>query len=80
MQYPKVASKFGSGLVRAAVIYYLIKLFDGRFFDERRGCPNCGSSHVVRLDWEKRVFCKVISEDGVFKDIDTLDRMHCSSG
>jgi len=74
MQYPKpkVASKFGSGLVRAAVIYYLIKLFDGRVYDERRACPSCGSSHVVRFDWAKRVFCKVIPEDGVFKDVVVL--------
>jgi len=74
MQYPKpkVASKFGSTLLRAAVIYYLVKLFDGRFFDERRDCPRCGSSHVVRFDWAKRVFCKVIPEDGVFKDVVVL--------
>ncbi len=71
MQYPnsKVVSKFGSGLLRDAIIYYLIKLFDDKVYDERRECPSCGSTHVIRFDWAKRIFCKVIPKDGVFKDI-----------
>jgi len=55
-----------------AVVYYLVKLFDGRVYDERKDCPECGSTHVVRHDWYPRLFCKVILEDGRFSDVVVL--------
>jgi len=71
MQLPrqKSVSRFSFTLLRMAVVYYLVKLFDGRVYDERKDCPECGSTHVVRHDWYPRLLCKVILEDDRFKDV-----------
>ena len=88
MQLPKQksVSKFSSinvlfdRLLRMAVVYYLVKLFDGRVYDECKDCPECGSTHVVRHDWYPRLFCKVILEDDRFRDVMVLVKRFVCKG
>jgi len=47
------------------IVARIERTYDGKIYEEGRKCPCCGSESHIRADMRRRIFCRVIKEDGI---------------
>lgn len=68
-------------LIRMGYATLIMKLYSEKMYDEHPGkCPRCGCKEYTRYDKTRRIFARVITEEGI-KDVTVwLKRYQCKNG
>lgn len=63
----KKPHKLTPGLVK---IYHeaIVQSYEGKLFNEKRPCPVCGNGRVWRYNKQEKIFCRLITDEGI-KDV-----------
>ena len=76
---PKTISRLVPELVRELFPHIILQEYQGKRYDDPPACPDCKSVERTRWDWEKRLFCIIITERG-FQDISVrVKRYKCKT-
>ncbi len=79
--YPPVLKKvpeYVPDIIRTGVVLALTTMYEGKVFDDKKSCPRCGSSKIVKLGRKEKVFATVITDEG-FKEIKVkLQKYRCN--